>query len=96
VIVANRLHAVIVAHAHGIPTVALEWDPKVRAFMDKTGRAAFSLPPGHQQRATILARALEAHTTGVSPAAIETMRAQALTDIAALVSALAPGRALRA
>ena len=41
--VTMRLHAGILAAAAGTPAVILDYDPKVRAFAEQTGQAAFTV-----------------------------------------------------
>ena len=51
-IVAHRLHASIIAFSHGVPSVSLEWDSKVRSFNEAVGRSRWTvsitdLSPGY-------------------------------------------------
>ena len=43
-IVAARMHANIVAFRMGVPSIAIEWDAKVRSFMNDVGRSDYCIP----------------------------------------------------
>ena len=57
--VTMRLHAGILAAAAGTPAVVLDYDPKVRAFAEQTGQAAFAVSVDDLESA-VGERALEA------------------------------------
>lgn len=44
-IVAHRMHACIAAHAVGVPTIGLSWDPKLDSFFAVAGRSDFMATP---------------------------------------------------
>lgn len=45
-LISHRLHANIIAYSLGVPSVALNWDPKVRAFANVAGRNRWCLDAG--------------------------------------------------
>ena len=44
-LVAHRMHALIAGYSFGVPIFALQWDPKVDAFMESIGAEGFIAPP---------------------------------------------------
>lgn len=88
VLVAYRLHAIIIAHSYAIPTIALEWDPKVRAFMQKAGRLAHSLPTSQHRVETIVQAVVAARTAEFSEQSIVDMHEQAMADIKSMYDRL--------
>lgn len=93
VLVASRLHALIVGHSYAVPTVALEWDPKVRAFMDRIGRTGYCLSSGDQGATRIVDFVSAAHAEGVAAEEVQRIKNEALREVARLVSALGGARA---
>jgi polysaccharide pyruvyl transferase WcaK-like protein len=67
-ILAQRLHASIVAYALGVPSVGLGWDPKVRAFYRLTDRLDYFLDDREAPPESAVTRLLEARHTGLDDA----------------------------
>lgn len=61
-LVAYRMHAVIAAYACGVPFTALDWDPKLEAFLHSVDRAAWLCRPARTEpeiAAAMLDRAID-------------------------------------
>ncbi len=61
-LVGMRLHSVVIAAQAGVPVVALSYDPKVSALMERVGMPEFDLPLRKLQSAglrSLMARALQ-------------------------------------
>ncbi|MGB6199054.1 MAG: polysaccharide pyruvyl transferase family protein [Candidatus Acidiferrales bacterium] len=55
-IIASRLHGVILSHLSGIPVLALSYDPKIRTHMDEIGSKEFCLEVDDMDSQAIIER----------------------------------------
>lgn len=97
-VIANRLHAHIVAAALSIPSVALAWDRKVGAFFDEMDRRQFWLSGAEKLIARRVAQAvLAAEQVDVPMGQLVRLKQRTLHNVAKMVIALAlePNRRLR-
>ena len=90
-----RLHALILAAAAGIPSVALSYDPKVNAFMQSSGQgdAVYALTPSDPDALAALLQRVWAERTvraGALRAALPSLRAQAARNIDVALGLLTP------
>jgi polysaccharide pyruvyl transferase CsaB len=60
VVLGMRLHAIVLAAGCGIPPVALAYDPKVRAMMERLGLSEFIVPLSEARRGDVTAKVLAA------------------------------------
>jgi polysaccharide pyruvyl transferase WcaK-like protein len=79
-LVSHRLHANIIAFSAGIPSVALVWDDKVRAFAQVAGREHWTLSAGANARQTA-DLVIEAGRVGVDLDRRDLLKARALADV---------------
>lgn len=91
--VGMRLHALILAAAAGVPSVALSYDPKVSAFMQASGQgdAVYDLnAPDLDQLAALLARVWAERNARADAlhAALPGLRAKAMQNVEAALSLL--------
>jgi polysaccharide pyruvyl transferase WcaK-like protein len=56
IVVASRLHGVILSHARAIPTIAVSYDPKVRTHMEQTEQADYCVDFGEVRSEVLLER----------------------------------------
>lgn len=88
-IVAHRLHALIVAHSYALPTVALEWDPKVNAFMAKAGRADYTVNVMGSDAGPALETLERSMRNAPAQDDVDAVKAEARQQMAALARAVA-------
>lgn len=86
-LVSHRLHANIIAFSAGIPSVALVWDDKVRAFAQVAGREHWTLSAGANARQTA-DLVIEAARAGVDLERRDALKARALADVEIMLGKL--------
>lgn len=86
-LVSHRLHANIIAFSAGIPSVALVWDDKVRAFTALAGREVWTLNAGADATETV-DLVIASARAGVDEARRRQLKAHALSDVEAMLKRL--------
>ena len=89
-VVAHRLHACIVAHSYGRPTIGLSWDSKLGSFFHQMKRSAYILDTqdiSPEEIAETLDRAL---TEGVAADQLSRATQETLDALRAAVETVSP------
>jgi len=92
-IVAQRLHALIIAHSLGVPAVGLVWDDKVRQFGAMAGRPERTLEAETATPETAIRTLAEAMADDAGDRRRDALRAAAADGVAALLRAAGLGGA---
>lgn len=87
-VVAHRMHACIAAHAVGVPTIGLSWDPKLDSFFALAGRGSFMATPNKMPLDAIMALAERALREPMDEAARTALIAQSRADVDRLAALL--------
>lgn len=93
-LIAHRLHANILAFAHGIPFVALGWDEKLEAQLELMDRLAFLVPAEQLDSERVVALADAAERSPISAAKRAELAGRVRADIAGMLNELAATDAL--
>nr|WP_269211960.1 polysaccharide pyruvyl transferase family protein [Zhihengliuella flava] len=93
-LVAMRLHACLVAHRLGLPTVGLCYDPKVRRHFEEVGRPEFGLPleATAEELAGQLLAAVGADLPEATHAAVRELEAGARRALSVAATSIADSR----
>jgi polysaccharide pyruvyl transferase WcaK-like protein len=86
--VGHRLHAQIIAFTHGIPSIALGWDDKLRSQMDVMGRGEFLLPFASPDASQVLKLGDRALVGAFDAERVADLARDAELDLSATVHAL--------
>jgi polysaccharide pyruvyl transferase WcaK-like protein len=86
--IGHRLHAQIVAFTHGIPSIALGWDDKLRSQMELMGRADFLLPFADPDPNHVLRLGDRALGQSVDTELVHRLSREAYRDVASTLDAL--------
>lgn len=87
-VIAHRMHACIAAHSFAIPTIGLQWDPKLDAFFELAGRGSYLFAAGVTPVAVVAAHAEKALAEGVDRQALDILMTEAVEDVATLARTL--------
>ncbi|MEL6569456.1 MAG: polysaccharide pyruvyl transferase family protein [Pseudomonadota bacterium] len=87
-LVAYRMHALISAYSHGVPSLALRWDDKIDAFLASIGRSDWLDDPTDLLAEAAADRVLEAAEQGVDTAVHAQVTQEARQDVGRLFQAL--------
>lgn len=87
-IIAHRMHACVVAHSLGIPTIGLRWDRKLDAFFETISRSDYVYTAGSTPAAEVAASAEKALAEGVDPDLHAAVIARAVEHVAHLANHL--------
>lgn len=85
-IVAQRLHAHIIAYAAGVPSVGLIWDSKVKEFGELTRRQEFFLEPAEATAEKLVERVRSALAQGINSEHRRRLRDNAYFGVVRLLS----------
>lgn len=88
VMIAYRMHAVIIAYSYGIPAIALAWDRKLHAFMASVDREEWFFDVTALSPQDCVTLAQQAVSEGVSEDTRQAVLADARADVAKLMTAL--------
>ncbi|WP_179228542.1 polysaccharide pyruvyl transferase family protein [Leptolyngbya ohadii] len=87
-VIAFRLHACIIAHSLGIPTVGLKWDTKVESFFNKCKRDRYCIS-AEKLTADQVVDLMNDAILNYDVSALETIKAESRQEIQQLISAIA-------
>lgn len=90
--IGHRLHAQIVAFTHGIASIALGWDDKLRSQMELMGRGDFLLPFASPDASQVLKLGDRALAEAVDAERVAHLARDAEQDLTATVNILVDGR----
>ena len=87
-VMAHRLHACIVTHSYGIPTVGFTWDIKVASFFERVGRPDYLAAFEDIDPTDLAQMARRAIAVGLDASAHDRMLTQGRADVASVRSKL--------
>lgn len=86
-VIAYRLHALIIATSYSVPWIALEWDRKVTDFASLTKRPDYCLSPASKSAVAVTELAGSALRSPVEPEVLESLKSATWAGVAAALTA---------